>query len=359
VITAEARSTLLETIEVQRFGCELAGSNLYDEVLTAIAADVADDGCSARLLAPHSGAPFGDAVVLRLLAGLHRAVLDGRAPDLARHYPSAGGTPGPGLAPDAVAAIERNEEAIAAQLEMCVQTNEPGRSAALIGGYLEVARLGLPLRLLEVGASAGLNLLADRYRYETADGAWGPPDSPLRFVDPWFAGRPDLDVPLIVESRRGCDPSPIDSRTPDGRAQLRAFVWPDQLDRLARLDAALKMAAEHPPTVDRAQAGPWLAQQLAEPAGGVVTVVAHSIVLQYLSSTDRAGLLDLLARAGERATMDAPLAWLRLEPGGDQAELRLTTWPGGETHLLGTSSYHGPPVVWRAPPGGVLAPPAQ
>ena len=63
---------------------------------------------------------------------------------------------------------------------------------------------------------------------------------------------------------------------------------------------------------------------------------------------EEAGLLDRLDAAGDAASPEAPLAWLRLEPGGDQAELRLTTWPGGATRVLATSAYHGPPVVWRS-----------
>jgi hypothetical protein len=356
VTAATAHAGLLETIETQRFGCELAGSPLYCDLLVAVKADVEAGGVSAELLTPYADAPFGDAVVLRFLAGLHGAVLTGDAPALARHYPSVGGAPGPTLGSDALVAIAANHHRIAAQLRQFVQTNESGRSAALIGGLIEIGRLGMPLRLLEIGSSSGLNLLADRYRYESGDGSFGPVASPLRFVDPWFPAPPDLSLPLVIDSRRGCDPAPIDPSTDEGRTLLRSFVWPDQLDRLARLDAALSVAAHEPPVVDQAGAGDWLAHQLAEPVAGRATVVVHSIMLQYLSPAERAAVLAEIEEAGERATHDAPVAWLRLEPGGDQAELRLTTWPEGETHLLARSSYHGPPVVWLAPAGGVLRP---
>ncbi len=111
-----------------------------------------------------------------------------------------------------------------------------------------------------------------------------------------------------------------------------------------------------PPVVDRASAPEWLVAQLAEGRPGCTTVVAHSIMFQYLSDDGRRAMLAAIDEAGQAATEDAPFAWLRLEPGGDQAELRLTTWPGGTTHLLGRSSYHGPPVVWLAPVGGVIRP---
>lgn len=347
-VTSSTRRTLLDTIETQRFGCELAGSPLYAEVLAVVAADVERGGPCARLLDPHAGAPFGDAVLLRFLGALHRAALAGDAPEWAAHLPSTGGAPGPGLGPAAIATAEAHAEEIASQLTRGVQTNEVGRSAALVGGLLELAPLGLPLRLLEIGSSAGLNLNLDRYRYESGDAAIGPVDSPLVFRDPWFPVSPDLTAPLPVVERRGSDLSPIDATSEEGRLRLRSFVWPDQADRLARLDAALAVAAKHPPVVDAEPAVRWVQRLLAEPAPGVTTVVVHSIVLQYLTGEDRTAFVAAVEAAGARAMPDAPVAWLRLEPGGDQAQLHLTTWPGGTTRLLATSSYHGPPVVWLA-----------
>ncbi|MCB0971710.1 MAG: DUF2332 family protein, partial [Acidimicrobiales bacterium] len=132
------------------------------------------------------------------------------------------------------------------------------------------------------------------------------------------------------------------------------FVWADQLDRLARLDAALEVARADPPTIDRTSAAPWLEEHLARPAPGLATVVVHSIVLQYLTRDERGRAVAAIEAAGAAATDDAPIWWLRLEPGGDQAELRVTRWPGGATRRLARSSYHGPPVVWQ--PGPVGAP---
>lgn len=354
-----AVATLLETIETQRLGCELAGSPLYAAVLDVVAADVAAGGPSADVLAPAAVAPFGDAVLLRLLGALHRAVLSGTVPELAAHYPSVGGHLHAGLGPAVVAAVDAHRDAIAESLDAGVQTNEVGRSATLLGGLLELSALGLPLRLREVGSSAGLNLLLDRYRYDAGDRSFGPPDSPLAFDRPWLGRAPELARPLEVASRRGSDVAPIDATTAAGALRLRSFVWADQLDRLARLDAALVVARRDPPVVDRADAADWLAVELAAPAAGVCTVVTHSIMFQYLPPASARSMLATLDAAGARATPEAPLAWLRMEPGGDQAELRLTLWPSGTTHLLATSAYHGPPVVWRAPEGGVLRPVAR
>lgn len=354
-LSAEGRAALLETIETQRFGCEMSGSDLYSNLLHHVADDVAAGGVMGDLLEPVAAAPFGDAVILRLLAALHLLVLDGSAPELARHYPSAGGAPARGLAADLRRTADAHRDEIAMRLTQGVQTNEVGRSAALLGGYLEVARLGLPLRVLEVGASAGLNLVFDRYRYHGPGNAtFGPPESPLVFDQPWFASAPDLTLRLQIQERRGCDVAPIEVSTAEGRQRLRSFVWGDQLDRMARLDAALAVTQADPPTVDRAPAPAWLRDQLAVVRPGCATVVVHSIMFQYLSDQGRREMLEAIDAAGRAATAAAPLAWLRLEPGGDQAELRLTTWPDGGTHLLARSSYHGPPVVWRAPEGGFV-----
>lgn len=345
------RDALLETIETQRLGCELAGSPLYAAILEALAADVAAGGIASQVLAPHRDAPFGDAVLLRLLAGLHALVLAGDAPELAVHYPSVGGTPGSGVGAAALDALRTHRARVEARMTEGVQTNEVGRSAALLGGFLEVAQLGLPLRVFELGASAGLNLVFDRYRYDAGDGSgFGPDESELAFDRPWFGPPPDLSVPLVVAERRGCDLAPIDVTSAAGRTRLRSFVWADQPDRRARLDAAIAVASTDPPPIDRASADRWLEDRL-DASEGTAAVVTHSIVFQYLPAPTRRRVLDAIERAGARATPTAPVAWLRLEPGGDQAELRLTTWPDGRTHVLARSSYHGPPVVWQGRSG--------
>jgi hypothetical protein len=291
---------------------------------------------------------------LRFLGGLHRIVLEGRAPDLAECYPSVGGHFTPDHPEDIdqcfLAAVEGHRDELIESLTRGLQTNEVGRCAALLLGFLEVSReTELPLRVLELGASAGLNLRWDRYRYEggTHGEAWGDAASPLRFEGVYIEPRPHLDVRAVVAERGGCDRDPIDATTEDGALTLRSFVWPDQLDRLAALDAALALAASVPVSVEQADAGDWMEAKLSVRCPGVSTVVYHSIVWQYLSSKTRTRIQAAMERAGAVATGEAPVAWVRMEPGRDprkSAEVRVTLWPGGQERVVARTGYHGRPV---------------
>ena len=197
--------------------------------------------------------PAGQAPALRLLAALHRLVLAGQAPDLARYYPSVGGPP-----PDGVWAVaERTLRAHAADLWVVlrrgVQTNEPGRSAVLFGVLLWIAdRYRRPIRLLEIGASAGLNLLAENFAYRSSGALLGDPDSPVVFEGPWV----DTPVPdpadaqtyLTVVDRRGCDVVPIDATSTDGQLALLSYIWPDEPEAAGPDARRLEVAARSPPS---------------------------------------------------------------------------------------------------------------
>jgi hypothetical protein len=227
------------------------------------------------------------------------------------------------------------------------QTNEVGRSAALLGGFLDVAaESGLPLRLLEIGASAGLNLWFDRYLYTSGSEHFGDERSKVRFDDVFACGPPSLRQELSIVERRGCDPRPLDPRAREDRLTLLGAVWADQTERIVQLRAALELAASRPAAVDRAEAGEWLTRQLSEPRPGTATVVFHSIVWQYLSERERSMVVAAIHGAGERASASAPLAWLRMERGGALADVWLTTWPGGHESLVARAGYHGRPVHW-------------
>ncbi len=314
-------------------------------------ADDADaSGPVARLLDPYDGRPWGEAYALRLLAGVHRRVLAGDAPELARRYPSTGGDgDAPGAWPALRALLADPPDDVLAAMARPPQTNEVGRSAAMVGGFLLLAReTGLGLRVLELGSSAGLNLRFDRYRYEEGESGFGDPASPVRFRDLWGGLPPPFASGCRVVERRGCDRHPIDATDPDARVALLSFVWPDQTERFTLLAAALEIARDFPVTIDCEEIPAWLETVLAEPVPGLATVVFHSTVWQYLTDDERTLVIHSLEAAGERAEPDAPLGWLRLEASADatHSELRLTTWPGGEERLLARAGFHVNPVSW-------------
>ena len=341
-----------EAFRTQAGWCETLGSPLTSRLCAVLAERLGRDTALGRRLLDWPGEPdaLHDSVPLRIAGGLHALVRRGRLPGLASLYP-----PHPPPSPDALwagvaAALAEAEQDLAPWLDLPPQTNEVARSAVLMSGYLAVAAAtGLPLALLELGASAGLNLLADRYRLRLGARDIGPSGSPVRLAPAWAgADLPDAEVRVV--SRRGVDRNPLDPASAADRERLLAYVWPDQAERLARLDAALAIAAPDPPAVDRDDAGRWLAARLDEPApDGVARVVAHSIAFQYFSPGTQARIVASLDRAGAAATRTSPLAWLRYEsdPALGRASLRLKLWPPGDDRLLAVADAHGRSVEWR------------
>ena len=233
------------------------------------------------------------------------------------------------------------------------QTNEVRRSACLLPGFLVIAReTGMPLACLELGASAGLNQLWDRYRYDYGSaGGWGDPASPLTLAADWSGPPPPLSADLRVASRAACDRRPIDIADPVERQRLKAYLWPDQAERLARFDAAADMTLAAGVRVEEADAVDFTLARAA-PQAGVATVVYHSIFWQYLQPHTQGALAEAVELHGAAATPDAPLAWLRMEPAPGRMvpiELKLTLWPGGETRRLATVQAHGAWVAWEGP----------
>lgn len=276
------------------------------------------------------------------MGAVHRLVLEGRAEALAAFYPSAGGTDDGDPWPAFARTVEEHRDELIGSLERPVQTNEVGRATALVCGFLVAAReTGLPLRILETGASAGLNLRWDHFLYEARGAKWGPEDSTVRLCDYNSEVPLPFDVAATIVERAGCDINPLDVTTDEGRLTLLAYVWPDQVHRIRLLKGAIDIATRVPVTVERSSAPPWLHARLRELPEGTATVVYHSIFFQYMSDDDRAAFLETIEEAGRRATETAPLAWLRFEPGEDQAETRLKMWPGGVDRSIATSSFHG------------------
>jgi len=341
-VTGSAEEAIAEQLRWQAEACRMIGSPLYAGLLERTAEDVEARGPVWEVLRGHEGDPRFSVLGLRLLGTVNRMAIAGREPELASAYESGDASRAWGLLRDA---IERNTTELRPLIDRPVQTNEVGRCNALLFGFLTVAaETGMPLRLLEVGASAGLNLRWDRFGYRADGFAWGPADSPLRLGVELEGAPPTLPAVVEVAERRGCDANPVDASTPEGRLTLLSYVWPDQPERIARMKAALTVAEKVPVTVERETAAAWTERMLAEPAPGQATVLYHSIVSQYLSDEERETFFGHVTAAGERASADAPLAWLRMEPVDDRADLELTLWPGGETRRLARVGYHGSPV---------------
>ena len=236
------------------------------------------------------------------------------------------------------------------------QTNEVQRSAALLPGLLHVAAsTGLPLRLCEIGASAGLNLWPERHRYDFGSWHWGDPAAPLQLRCDWRGPVPAVAAaPLQVRARAACDAQPIDLTAPGEALRLASFIWPDQTERLARLRAAQQVATPwlvaDGVRVQAQTAAAFVAAQLQAPQPGVATVLMHSVVWQYIDAAEQAAISASVQAAAAQATAAAPLAWLRLEPpdaaGG--VELRCSLWPGGADTLLASAHPHGAWVAGQA-----------
>jgi hypothetical protein len=347
----DRRAGLLATLENDREVAAGSPSPFYAALLDRMIEDVRAGGPTWELLAPYAFEPVDEWYAFRALSGVHHDVLAGERPALAKHYPSAGGDGDAKAAwPGVRQAFTERDPEVLADLRHPLQTNETSRCGALIGGFCVVARAtGLPLRVRELGASAGLNLHFDRYRYEAGGAAFGSPGSPIRFVDYWEGGTPDLAAPLSVASRAGCDLDPIDPTAEEGRIALQSCVWPDEHDRFSMLRAALDIARDLPVRVERASADEWLERELASPPAGVATVVFHSIFWAYLPQPMQRRIATTIETAGASATPEAPVAWLdyeTVERAPRVVELRLRLWPGGSDRLLGTGRHHWHPVRW-------------
>ncbi len=345
---------LSSLIREQARACEQLGSPMYEQLLGRVADDVDSAGVFRDVLRGHEDDPGPSALALRVVGSLHYLVLDGLAPRLAPFYPSVGGHWDLEAAwPMVVQAVVEHRAAVRARLDQAPQTNEVGRSVALMGGLLHVVdRVRLPVRLLELGSSAGLNLRADQFFYGSdSRSAYGPADSPVRF-DPAWTGRP---VPMsdggvrIVE-RLGCDVSPLDPTTADGELLLLSYIWPDMLERIERLRGAIELARAVPAVLRSQDARSFVDTITLAPDH--VTVLWHSVMWQYLTTEDKQAVTDRIESLGRSAVTRRPFAHLFLEPQRRTPESEheflvvLQVWPGGDRRILGSARPHGPPAVW-------------
>ena len=340
----EPKELLAGRLRRQAGWCADLGSPLYASLLRSAADDLLAGGPVWDVLEGFEDEAGTAAVALRFMGAVHRLVLDDTLPELARHYPSTGGEGDASATwPVFRQGLVDERAKLRTLLGAGCQTNEVGRSAALMGGFLEVAhRTHLPLRILEIGASAGLNLRWDRYRYESTEGAWGDASSAVRFVHS-FEIPPPMNRSAEVVERKGCDLQPLDPTSQQDALTLRSFIWADQLGRLALLDGAIEIAGDMPVEIERTDAAAFLERELARRVDGVATVVYHSVFMQYVEDPARRRIGAAISAAKRIATARAPVFHLSMEPGTKteaRFEVRL------DEELIGTSLAHGTGVRW-------------
>ncbi len=333
-----------EVLRLQAGACRVLGSPLSATVLDHVADDVKRGGTSAELFEPWARARFGDFTGLRVLATAHRLVLERRAPRLAVHYPSVGGiAPGDGdttvigLALDEV--LSEHWQEFRLGMAEVPQTNEPGRSAPL-RRVLASVQPTRPIHLREIGASGGLNLLADKNDV-ASDG---------------------LTIDTVI-SRRGCDVNPIDISTTVGRLKLTSYVWADDVARLERLRGAFEIAAVTPPQVEALDAVDFVRSMRVESNSALV--IWHSAVWFYLALDQRRAILSAIDKLGAAANPTSPVihaGWELPRRGGgrvvNQFALVVCQWSGADDDGVARTWGSGPPhgVPFREQPPQ-LAPP--
>lgn len=321
-----------EAIVFQAEASRHLGSQLYGDLLFDLLDDYDSGGLIAELLVGASDRPIHDALVLRMLGAVHRVALRGDAPALAAHYPSCGGDGRRIEVGDFLAVVRTHLDDVRRSLGEQVQTNEVGRGVVLVALSHWMRRLGIDaFDLVEVGTSAGLNQNFDRLGVE-------PPDD-------WFDDARLSREPAKCIDRRGCDVNPLDVANPDDALRLQSFVWPDQLERLARLRSAIDVARRHPPVVEQSSADDFLHRVLARDRTRS-QMVFHSIVWQYLGDDVQGRMRGVLHDVG--TSNDTPLLWARMEPAGAVADVRVTVFSrhGIDEHRLAEVGYHGQEFRW-------------
>ena len=331
--------------------CEAAGAQVTARVCAGIAAVLASEATGTLLdrVRGWHGAPLADALPLRVAGGLHALHLSGTAPELAALYAGEAADDAAVIA----AVIARHEAALLPWLDGPPQTNEAGRSANFIAAMLWLADRGLPSRFecLEIGSSAGINLMLGRYAYNLGGVTVGPEDAVMSFAPEW-RGAPPPERDIAVLSTKGCDVAPVDLTDPAQALRLKAYIWPEHTVRFERMDAAIRAAGERRPDMVRATAADFVEAELARPQeAGTTRMLMHSIVWQYVPADQQARVTAAMEAAGAKASPERPLAWVQVEADRSVHRHKLTVrhWPvGGEEVQLAWSHPHGADVEWLA-----------
>ena len=338
-----------EAIEWQARHSESAGAPCTARVIRAELAILDTDTATGRRMANWQGLSLADAMPLRIAGGLHWLYLSGED---RRLEPVYGGLLTDQGAIDAIVAdmAVKFDARLMPWLDGPPQTNEAGRSASVMAGLLWLSgRLGPRFELNEIGASAGVNTMMGRYFYDLGGTTAGPSLSRMRIAPEW-RGSPPPANPVEIVAARGCDRAPVDLTDPDQALKLKAYVWAEAAERMARIDTAIAMAQRAAPELERMDAVDAVRDMLARPQeAGVTRVLFHTIVWQYLPEASQDAITAMMEDAGHAATAERPLAWVSLETNRATFahELRVRYWPGGDQAVhLANAHPHGAWVEW-------------
>jgi hypothetical protein len=315
---------------------------------------IADDPAVIALL---QSAPPPQQLPVLLLAAVHSIVLAEPELELAAWYPSVTGEPRHGDPYPAFASLCRSRRHEIERLLSTrhTQTNEVARCALFVPPLAAIAAEIGPIALVDVGTSAGLNLQLDRYHYTYLPGGEVGTTSTVEIVAGTRGAVPvPAGLPAIV-ARIGIDPQPIELADADQARWLRACVWPDQRDRLHRLEAAIEIALANPPDIRKGTAVGDVAVCVEQASNSGHPVVLNSWVLNYLTADERRAYVAELDRLG--AGRD--LSWLYAEApamcdgvpfasgndGEHRTVLTLVTWRAGRRTLQQLAIAH-PHAYW-------------
>lgn len=333
----------------QMLYCRANDAPITARVVAALGALLDKPGSEfARRIAEWPGAPLADALPLRAAGGIHALHLAGSAHELAPIYADAEDINDAAIVAGVVA---RHEAALLPWLDGPPQTNEAGRSSNFIAAMLWLTDRGLPPRFdcLEIGSSAGINLMIDRYHYDLGGVHVGLQPGAMAFTPDWRGNHPPQHA-IEFAGLKGCDVAPVDLTDPAQALRLKAYIWPEHHIRFQRMEAAIAAAAEEPPQLVHANAADFVEAELARPqADGTTRVLMHSIVWQYVPADQQARIAAAMEAAGARATAARPLAWIALEANRTvhHHELVVRHWPeGGEPVKLAHAHAHGAWVEW-------------
>lgn len=351
-IAAKGDGIVAAAFDNQVAYCTASGAAITARICAALRdlIEAGEPGTLFDTIRAWPGAPLADALPLRVAGGLHALHLKGAEPELSAIYEGHQGLDDAAIV---ARAIRKHEAALLPWLDGPPQTNEAGRSANFIAAMLWLADKGLPTRFqcLEIGSSAGINLMLDRYHYDLGGVQVGPEPGAMRFKPDW-EGSPPPDRAIDIAATRGCDVAPVDLTDAEQALRLKAYIWPEHTVRFERMEAAVAEARKKAPDLVHKNAADFVEAELARPQDpGTTRLLMHSIVWQYVPEDQQQRVTAAMEAAGAAATPERPLAWVSLEANRIMHlhEMTVRYWPGGEEPVVVTRAHpHGAWINWLA-----------